>query len=133
MQQNFSLIDNVNFISIHTKDVLRNHCGSVCNQELFDELEAICREHVNNKVNKYLQNYEKNKSEAAKAETLIGRICHYYGYATHKQSLKMRFTKKELEEGLSRLSEVEQKKVMQWLTDNGGYDKFIFQQWGNNE
>ena len=131
MHQNFSIIDDIDFLSIHTKDVLKNHCGAVCNAELFAELESICREHVNKKVEAYLQRLQEAKRRGILAETLINRIQHYYNYAMHKQSPKMRFTKKEYEEALSRLCEEEQNKVTDWLNNNGGYDKYIFQQWSN--
>ena len=117
-----------NFISIHTKSVLKTHYGSVCNEELFAQLETLCRDYVINKFEKYEAMLEQSKAKSSTADVLIWRIQHYYDYAMHKQSPKMRFTKKEYDEGMTRLSEKEQEKVNQWLTDNGGYGKFIFQQ-----
>ena len=42
----------------------------------------------------------------------------------------MRFTKAEYQEGMSRLCEEEQSKVEQWLAENGGYDKYVFNGFG---
>ena len=126
--QKFEIVDHVSYVSGYAKEVLKNHCGSVCNEELFQQLETMCRDYVKKRVSDYSLMLEERKEKANVAETLIWRIQHYYNYAAHKQSLKMRFTKKEYDEGMSRLSQAEQEKVTQWLTDNGGYDKFIFQQ-----
>lgn len=127
------VLDNVNYISTHTKDILKMHCGSICNDSLFAELEQMCKSYVLDKFHNQEALIEQTKNNQFKSETLIQRINHYYSYSQIKASPKMRFTKKEYDDSMSKLNETEQNKVKQWLEENGGYDKYIFQQWGNAE
>lgn len=130
---NTLVLDSVTYISTHTKDILKMHCGSVCNASLFVELEQMCKDYVLDKARKQEALIEQAKSNSCGSDILIWRIQHYYTYSQLKSSPKMRFTKKEYDDGMSRLNELEQNKVNHWLETNGGYDKYIFQQWGNAE
>lgn len=131
--QRFDIINHVTFISGHTKDILKNHCGSVCNEQMFQELESYCRKYVDSRVKEYLEKVSDSQLKAYSAENVVYSIKLHYDYSLQKNSPKMRFTKKELDSRMDRLNEVEKDKVIQWLNDNGGYDKYIFQQWGNAE
>ena len=121
-----SVVNSLVFISSFTRDVLRLHCPEIANPELFEELELYCKNLVLTRIENHRRVVEDAKARGVTAENLIQRIKHYFSYAELKQTPKMRFTKKEYEEGMSRLSDEEKVKVEKWLEDNGGLDKYIF-------
>ena len=121
-----SVVNSLVFISSFTRDVLRLHCPEIANPELFEELELYCKNLVLTRIENHRRVVEDAKARGVTAENLIQRIKHYFSYAELKQAPKMRFTKKEYEEGMSRLSDEEKVKVEKWLEDNGGLDKYIF-------
>lgn len=129
---NKSIIENSNFISFYTKNVLKNHCGIICNEKMFQELEEMCRNFVKSKVEEYENYLENSKKNRYSADRLIQQIEHHWNYANNKQSPKMRFTNKEYEQGMSLLNETEQNKVVSWLQENGGYDKYIVKPWNSD-
>ena len=90
----------------------------------------MCQNFLLERKKQYDLFIEENKKKKPSADTLIWRIQHYYSYAMLKESLKMRFTKKEYEEAVGRLEEEEKQKVVQWLEEHGGYDKYIFNGFG---
>ena len=113
------------FLSGYAKIILeQNH--PFCNKDILQQMENMCEEFFLKKK----EEYESRVAYKPSADTLIQRIIYYYGYAMQKESLKMRFTKKEYEEAVERLDDVEKCKVIQWLSDNGGYDKYIFNGFG---
>jgi hypothetical protein len=121
-------LEETMLISSYTKSVLKNRYH-FCNDQTLQELEQMCQNFLLERKKQYDLFIEENKKKKPSADTLIWRIQHYYSYATLKESPKMRFTKKEYDEGLSILDEEEQQKVEKWLDDNGGKDKFIFAGW----
>ena len=127
---NRQVLDNVSFVSFDTKSILKSHYYSIVNDELFAELEQLCRERVIKAFDKYDACVETNKDARTKASNLIHRIKHYYDYSTYKESPKMRFTKNEYESSIQLLSQEEKDKVICWLEENGGYDKYIFSGFG---
>jgi hypothetical protein len=120
------VLENVKYISIHTKDVLKIHCGSICNDSLFDELEALCKQHVQQKIEKYENALAESAKQSVKADSLIEKIEHYMTYSLMKNNHKMRLTRKEYDYGMNRLDEAEKHKVEKWLDNNGGFEKYIF-------
>lgn len=127
---NRQILDNVSFISLHTKDILKRHYYAVVNDELFNELERLCRERVVKAFDSYDTCVEANKGARTKASNLIHRIKHYYEYSIYKESPKMRFTKNEYESSIQVLSQEEKDTVIRWMEENGGYDKYIFSGFG---
>lgn len=121
-----TLVNSLVFVSPLTRDVLRLHCPEIANPELFEELELYCKNLVLTRIENHRRVVEDAKARGVTAENLIQRIKHYFSYAEQKQTPKMRFTKKEYEEGMSRLSDEEKVKVEKWLEDNGGLDKYVF-------
>ena len=121
-----NVVNSLVFVSPHVKDVLKLQCPEIANPELFEELELYCKNLVLTRIEKHRRVVEDAKARSATAENLIQRVKHYFSYAELKQAPKMRFTKKEYEDGMSRLSDEEKVKVEKWLEDNGGLDKYIF-------
>ena len=121
-----NVVNSLVFVSPHVKDVLKLHCPEIANPELFEELELYCKNLVLTRIEKHRRVVEDAKARGVTAENLIQRVKHYFSYAEQKQTPKMRFTKKEYEDGMSRLSDEEKVKVEKWLEDNGGLDKYIF-------
>ena len=113
-----------NFISVHTRDVLKQNDPAFFNQELFDTLEKLCRDYVLTRSQERERILEQAKANRFSAEILISRIKHYYNYSATKGA-KMRFTKKELDQAFENLSVEEQQTVLTWMQDNGGIDKYI--------
>jgi hypothetical protein len=118
------LIENIKFISPYTRDVLKSHYPEFCKTDLFDELEKLCRETVMSRYNSVIFAQQEAKERMPSAENVIFRIEHYYDYSLMKGS-KMRFTKKELDQAMETLNPEEQEKVLKWMNDNGGFDKYI--------
>lgn len=113
------------FLSGYAKIILeQNH--PFCNKDILQQMENMCEEFFLKKK----EEYESRVAYKPSADTVIQRIRHYYGYAMNKESPKMRFTKKEYEEAVGRLDEEEKQKIVQWLEEHGGYDKYIFNGFG---
>lgn len=121
-----TLVNSLVFVSPLTRDVLKIHCPEIANPELFEEIENFCKNFVLARIENHRKVMEDANVRGTTADNLIQRIKHYFSYAELKQTPKMRFTKKEYEEGMSRLSDEEKVKVEKWLEDNGGLDKYIF-------
>ena len=121
-----AVIDNLMFVSPFTRDLLKMHLPHITNPEFIEELEKTCKSLVMNRLNEYNKLMEDMKERSIRAESLIERIQHYFSYAEHKNSPKMRFNMKEYQHGMSRLSDEEKSKVEKWLADNGGLDKYVF-------
>ena len=121
--------NQIQFISGFTKTVLENRFH-FCNKEMFQHMEEMCLAYFLEQKRKHEETLEYQKDRKPLAEDVIQRIQHYYYYSTHKQLPKMRFTKKEYEEAVGRLDEEEKQKIVQWLEEHGGYDKYIFNGFG---
>jgi flagellar motility protein MotE (MotC chaperone) len=85
----------------------------------------MCKEHVLTKIRENDRVMKEARERAATAENVVQRILHYYSYAEHKKSPKMRFTIKEYNHALSLLSDEEKAKLESWLDLNGGLDKYV--------
>lgn len=120
------LVNSLLFVSPFTRDLLKLHFSEIANPELFEELENQCKNLVLTKIDEYNRVAEAARARSKTAESVIGRIEHYFIYSQHKQSPKMRFTIKEYDHAMSLLDDIEKKKVEKWLEDNGGLDKYVF-------
>ena len=126
LEKQKALINGFMFVSPLTRDLMRLHCTEIANQETFDELENLCKNYILTKMHGYNKLLEEAGEKSRTSENVIQRIQHYLWYAEHKQSPKMRMTKKEYEHAMSRLSDQEKSKVDSWVADNGGLDKYMF-------
>ena len=119
------LIHNFMFVSPLARDLLKLHCSQIANQELFDELEKMCKEHVLTKIQENDRLMKEAREKAATADNVVQRILHYHSYAQHKNAPKMRLTTKEYNQSMSLLNDEEKLKVESWLELNGGLDKYV--------
>lgn len=126
LEKQTALINGFMFVSPLTRDLMRLHCTEIANQETFEELENLCKNYLLTKIRSYNKMLKEAGEKSRTAESMIQRIRHYHDYAEHKQSPKMRLTKKEYDYGMNRLNDEERLKVEQWIDGNGGFDKYVF-------
>lgn len=125
-QPNLRVLNNVGFISSLATDVIKRNYASIATDKLFQELQELCRKHVEQKLIEEQQHAEKAFAYSKTAKAVIERIDGYFSYSLIKNNHKMRLTKKEYEYMMERLNDTEQSLVNEWLEQNGGVDKYIF-------
>jgi len=126
MENSNLVLNNTHFISSYARDVLKSHMPHVCDDQLFRELEDMCKFHVQKRMRDYNIMLQKKAELSKTAESVIERIENYFNYSLHKNNHKMRLTRKEYEYSMGRLEVAERMAVEKWLDDNGGLDKYIF-------
>lgn len=124
MKNKEQIINTLTFLSPATKDYLRIFCPQLASDEFFQSVEVECKRLVLTRIKEHDNMLSSTAEENKKAKALIERIKYFHSYSLHKGA-RMRFTKNEFDYGMNRLEEEEQKKVIQWLEDNGGIDKYI--------
>lgn len=120
------VLNNTNFISSLARDVMKQHLGHICNDQLFNELEDMCKIHIQKRMREYESMMIDKERQSKTADSVIERIDGYFKYSLVKNNHKMRLTKKEYEYMMSRLNETDRLAVEKWMADNGGFDKYIF-------
>ena len=126
MENSNLILNNTHFISSVARDVLSRHFPHLCDEQMFKELEDICRIHVQKRMREYQAMMNEKEALSKTAKSVIERIDGYFTYSLVKNNHKMRLTRKEYDYMMNRLSETEKLMVEKWLEDNGGLDKYIF-------
>ena len=125
-QPNLQILNNTQFISSFAMDIMKRNYASIANDELFRELDALCRKHIEQKLLEEHKMMEKAFAYSKTAQAVIERIQSFFDYSLLKNNHKMRLTKKEYDYMLERLNGTEKSLVDEWLEQNGGFDKYIF-------
>ena len=120
------VLNNTKFISALARDVLKQHLSNICDEQLFNELEDLCKIHVQKRMREYETMMMDKERQSKTANAVIERIDGYFKYSLVKNNHKMRLTKKEYDYMISRLEEVDKQIVESWIQENGGYEKYIF-------
>ena len=123
---NLQVLSNINFISSYAVDVMKRNYASVSDEKLFQELNALCRKHIEERLMKEHEIAQKSFAFSKTAKAVIERIQFYFDYSLIKNNHKMRLTEKEFNYIMQRLSDAEKTIVEEWLKINGGIDKYIF-------
>lgn len=120
-----NLINHFMFVSPYTRDLLKMHYTNVANEQLFEDLERMCKEFLLTKIQENDRLMKEAREKAATADNVVQRLLHYFSYAELKKSPKMRLTTKEYNQSMSLLNDEEKVKVENWLELNGGLDKYV--------
>ena len=120
------VLNNTKFISALARDVLKQHLSNICDEQLFNELEDLCKIHVQKRMREYETMMIDKERQSKTANAVIERIDGYFKYSLVKNNHKMRLTKKEYDYMIGRLEETDKLIVEKWLQENGGYEKYIF-------
>ena len=126
MENSNLVLSNTQFISSYARDVLKRHIPHICDDQLFSELEDMCKIHLQKRMREYQAMMNEKEILSKTAKSVIERIDGYFTYSLVKNNHKMRLTRKEYDYMMNRLSETEKLMVEKWLEDNGGLDKYIF-------
>mgnify|MGYP003331721504 FL=1 len=126
MENSNLILNNTHFISSTAREVLSRHLPHLCDEQMFNELEDMCRIHVQKRMREYQAMMNEKEVISKTAKNVIERIDGYFNYSLVKNNHKMRLTRKEYDYMMNRLSETEKLMVEKWLEDNGGLDKYIF-------
>ena len=100
---NFDVLNKIDFISTLAADVMKRNYALVSTSELFDELNELCRNHVQQKLVEEQKRAEKAVAYSKTAQSVIERIDHYFSYSLVKNNHKMRMTSKEYHYMMDRL------------------------------
>ena len=125
MENSNLVLNNTQFISSYARDVLKRHIPHICDDQMFDELEDMCKIHLQKRMREYQTMMSEKEVLSKTAKNVIERIDGYFTYSLMKNNHKMRLTRKEYDYMMDRLSESEKLTVEKWLEDNGGLDKYI--------
>ena len=125
-QPNLQVLSNINFISSLAVDVMKRNYASVSDEKLFQELNTLCRKHIEERLMKEYEIAQKSFAFSKTAKAVIERIQFYFDYSLIKNNHKMRLTEKEFSYMMQRLGDAEKSIVDEWLKVNGGTDKYIF-------
>lgn len=120
------VLNNTNFISSLARDVMKQHLSHICDDQLFNELEDMCKIHIQKRMREYETMMADKARQSKTADAVIQRIDEYFSYSLIKNNHKMRLTKKEYDYMMGRLEEDDKLIVEKWLEDNGGFDKYVF-------
>lgn len=125
-QPNLKILNNTHFISSLAMDVMKRNYASIASDSLFNELNVLCRKHIEQKLLEEQKMMEKAFAFSKTAQAVIERVQAYFNYSLVKNSHKMRLTKKEYDYMMERLNDTEKGIVEEWFDSNGGLDKYIF-------